>query len=345
MDVTGMPNPNNAALVLLAMDAQGYTQKELAIRISVSPTQISKWRKGDSMSEAMEKELRNLSGIGRKDPQFVLWAGSLENAGKWEGLIHYLADYALELAETGYDTWPLQEEDDLLCMQIFSVLNDMGVTIPDAFPKELDIGANGYDPDKEEDAEDSVILKNAYSALILNIFQEYTNVYGFYAAYVSSLVMDNDIDLFDTPAEGMEYDLLPLAASKVRTDPRLATKFNGFRWRIRKDVEEGLNVIKEKALRRGIPLRAELMDMIYLSGEELAMEAERESFDMNNANLHPDIYMNELLCGMRMIHQILPLILKKLEIDFKLDTSDLRVGGREPSDFDGADDESAEDGK
>ncbi|MBY3151372.1 helix-turn-helix transcriptional regulator [Rhizobium laguerreae] len=338
-----MLHPNSDALVLLALDAQGFTQKELSLRINVSPTQISKWRKGDSMSVAMEKELRNLAGIGERDPQFVLWAGNLENAEKWEGLIHYLADYALELAETGYNTSPLEAADDLLCSQTFSVLHDMGVTIPAIFPKELDNGEKGYDPDKDEDVENSVIFKNPYSALILRIFQEYTNVYGFYAAYVLDLEMDADLDLFETAAEGMHYDLLPLAASKVRVDPRLATKFNSFRRQIRHDVEEGLNVIKEQALRHRIPLRAELMDMVYMSGEELSMEAERESFDFNKGQLHPDIYMNELLCGMRAIHQILPVILKKLDIDFKLDTSDLRLDGRETSTFD-ADDDSAEDG-
>ena len=39
--------------------------------------------------------------------------------------------------------------------------------------------------------------------------------------------------------------------------------------------------------------------------------------------LHPDIYMNELLVGMRTMHTVLPLILEKLDIninkDFDLD--------------------------
>ena len=52
--------------------------------------------------------------------------------------------------------------------------------------------------------------------------------------------------------------------------------------------------------------------------------AERQSLGLNNSNLHPDIYMNELLVGMRAIHQVLPAIIKKLGIEeeFQFDQSD-----------------------
>jgi len=90
-----------------------------------------------------------------------------------------------------------------------------------------------------------------------------------------------------------------------------------------------LNVVKAKAVQAGKPLRAELLNMVHGSHDELGHEAEAESFGMNARRLHPDIYMDELLRGMRVIHQVLPAILKKLEIydEFALDESELRAGG------------------
>jgi len=56
-------------------------------------------------------------------------------------------------------------------------------------------------------------------------------------------------------------------------------------------------------------------------------EAEAESLGFNSLHIHPDIYMNALLSGMRAIHQVLPAIMRKLGIDkdFELDESEFRA--------------------
>jgi hypothetical protein len=70
------------------------------------------------------------------------------------------------------------------------------------------------------------------------------------------------------------------------------------------------------------------MDMVNHDHDSLGQTAEAEAFGFNAARLHPDIYMNELLQGMRIIHQVLPAIMKKLgmdEKDFALDRSELYI--------------------
>lgn len=317
------------ALVQLALNALSCSQKELASRLGVSPTQISKWKKGEHMSFEMEEKIREISDIGDANPEFVLWAGSLDEAQKWERLIRYLADIADFQAETGYNTYPLQDEEGNLCWSTFHTLKEMGVALPPQFPEELNFDYEEVCDRSDSDATrvSDLLEQNPYSALILDIFLSLNNVYGFYTAYVSEFFQDEELDLQSTVAADLEYCLMELAASKVKVDKNLASNFKEFKYRVTKDFDEWLNLIKEKAYRAGLPLRAELLSMVHATSDELGHEAEAESLGFNSSRIHPDIYMNELLCGMRVIHQVLPAIMKKLGLDkeFELDESELRA--------------------
>lgn len=311
------------ALVQLALAAQSCSQKDLGALLKVSPTQISKWKKGEHISLDMSDRLRSLAKIGDLDPSFVLWSGSTEKAKKWNSLLHFLAQLISENAETGYETAPLADDLGLLGWQTFHTLREMGVAIPQDFPKELEFDYSVQFFEKDEDDEERIEALNAhpFTSLISSIYHALNDVYGFYTAYVDELILDEDLDLFDSPAENIEPCLMDLAATKIEVDSAFAPKFNEFRYRTRKEYRSWLNLVKRKAIRAGAPLRAELLDLVYLSHDELGSMAEIESFGRNSVRLHPDIYMNELLCGMRAIHKILPVILEKLGIseDFSID--------------------------
>lgn len=149
-------------------------------------------------------------------------------------------------------------------------------------------------------------------------------MWAFYAAYIENLLNDDDLDLPDLVSD-FEWCLMDLAAAKVEVDETFARGFHEFRLRTRKQYQKWLTTIKDRAFRAGVPLRAELQELLSDDPEDLDHTAEAEAWGVNATRLHPDVYMNELLVGMRIIHQVLPEILTKLEIDFKLDGEALRT--------------------
>lgn len=323
---------NSIPYIDLALKMLKCSQKELAQALEVSPTQITKWKKGEYISFEMEEKFKKLLNLGDFSAEFILLTGSIESAEKWNKLTQFIAETVRDNAETGYETTPLYDELDLLTQSTLRTLQQMGVNFPPEYPQELDLEFEVSIDDKQYDETFNsiyeVIYENPYSSLMYKIFSALNDVYGFYAAYIYDFFYDDDLGLKNTDACNIETCLLGLAASKI--EPPLesfAPNFQKFKAKTTHSFEKWINIVKEKAFRAGIPLRAELMNLIYDNHDSNGHEAEAESLGFNKTRIHPDIYMNELLIGMRVIHQVLPEILKKLEIyeNFIVDESNLKI--------------------
>ena len=294
------------ALVKIALKKLNYSQNQLAEMLGVSASQISRWKNhGDYISSEYEDKLNEACNIGGVSADFILRFGSKENAAQWDKLFRELADYAQENNETSYNCPQLIDYDEWdISLKISNILDDLGINLPQEMPKHLQIDNDDLFEDK-------------YVRIISNIFESFTAIDGFFHAYFQEL--GNNDDIFENLMK-IEETLLNFAVCKINIDTELAPNFDNYKYTWLKEYREAIDQIKYKAICANLPLREELMNLIDAEIGELSEAAEREAFGFNKIQIHPDIYMNEIILGMRKINQVLPQIMEKLDIKFDPNT-------------------------
>jgi hypothetical protein len=329
-----------------ALRTLSCSESYLTRRLGVSGVQMMKWRNGEAVSPDVAQKLRKLICNEPATPELVSWAGSIEDAAKWDRLIRYLVQDDRESARTEAEAEYLQDDLGSLCVRLSRILTDMGIEPPNGFPKDLDSyfgpdqdgAANKIEREHSESSDElwEVIETNPYSATINAILHSMNNVWGFYAEHIQRLTDDGDCPLC-AEQDSIEEHLLELAACKIETNENFAPRAIQFKARVLRDYQVWLTAVKRAAYRAHAPLTAELLNLVDHKPTRVTCFAQAERLGSSRIPSHPDHYMDELLTGMKAIHRVLPAILKRLQItDSELNEFDERIAkdtGVEPRDI------------
>ena len=312
---------DSKAWVNLALRELSCNQKELAQKIGVSTGQVSKWKKhGEHMSVEIKDKFKLICPIDDFSPEFVLDVGSLEAANQWQKVINFLAQnqnfdteenfgFSTRLTEfyNGPDgNWELEK--------LTTTLNELGFVWPQkiALPKEFD---------NMDDGQEEALFEIPSIALISDIFESYAGLTAFYDSYFAESFCD---ETFDEGEQEFECNLFNLAACKLEENLDLCPNFQHFKFKWVYWYKNRIILLKTQALKGQVALKEELLNFVYDSAGELLNRSEMENMGiLNRDELHPDIYMNEHLQGMREIQKVLPAIMEKLDIKMEVEDQPL----------------------
>lgn len=306
----------NTTLIKMVLKELGLNQKELAMRVGVSPTQITKWKKGEHMSDEMRDSLSFFIDIDGRDADILELVGA-ENYDNWFAFIGHMADSAHESGETGYNASIFyNDQREMLVYYTILTLKKLMFDFTPKVPESLIFDYNDYEL-LEARSSDSLycMIENAYSAL--------DDLTGFLNAFIHPVIFDDDDERMSEINFNLEYELIALSFVKSMNIEKIKRTNPFGKDLIDKtisDIRSYLKEIKLYAIKNNIPLGAELLNLITKTSGEVGTEAEQEYLGFNDNRLHPDIYMHELLQGNRVINQALPLVCEKLgitDIEFK----------------------------
>ena len=203
----------------------------------------------------------------------------------------------------------------------------MGVDIPKEFPAEM---LPPHHDDEDYQWKFDAFFEVPLIAKINAAFLALNDIEGFCCAYIYDLFHGVGVDELECWEEISELSsrLMEFAFAKSGKQSKLSPDFPEWSYGVIKDVRKHVDSIKKLAMHHHIPLKAELSDLIFSSSDSLGVEAEGEALGFNDTRLHPDIYMDEILRSLRLMHQVLPAICTKLGItseELKIDKGDFTL--------------------
>ena len=128
------------------------------------------------------------------------------------------------------------------------------------------------------------------------------------------------MDKYQYARDDIRVNLLFLAATTLELDkefiksiPNFEQRFSVFKIKWRQFFSKKITTLKEIFFEYKTPIPHEFMELLTTEPHDLYDRFVYGDFEAPEDRIHPDIYMNEILEGLRDIQEILPKVLEVLE--------------------------------
>lgn len=301
-------------LIEFALKMLECNQKELAIKLEVSQSQITMWKKGESISLASMKKICDLlaiSEVAAENLDIVEAVHGIKNYEAWISYIISVIHRNVNATESPVDIMcadSISEHPSHVAANALEAFVKCGVKFPNVLPdvivqlSEVDLESIDYDLlETLEDQEES----NTHYQLISSFTHALT-------AYLSVFIqLENESDCEDIDQfNQVEWSIINHAAyraiqlaehTSLSQEILKVANYEAGNSGIK--LRENIDTLKKVLFKKSSPITVDLGMILTESPQDIIEHlnhvAEEKAFGFGEPPLHPDIYMNELLVNSR----------------------------------------------
>ncbi|MCF2903263.1 helix-turn-helix transcriptional regulator [Pseudoalteromonas sp. OFAV1] len=290
---------NSPSLIIsLALENLNCTQKELAEKLSVSQTQITKWKNDEHMSHSMRADILDLIGLSESthDLDLISFTGSVCEAERWKVLFDHIRELITLGTEHLYECEVLEDDEYGVPIKSIKILQRLGVDVPKILPEYIESKLMSDELDDEELEE---ILDLPFVKIIVCAMKALVHISPIYSLYVLPIGSKIEDLGGESGFDEIYFSLLELAFVKGISNEQdyelySSNTFHTFQLEVLRFFDQNLYEMKKMACENNIPIE---YDISALSNEPTTVLCEHlESLMLDKyPRSHPDVFMDELL--------------------------------------------------
>lgn len=275
------------------IESQNLTQKDLAAKIGVSPTQITKWKQGETIPMAQEDKLKQIFGLVGENLEFsLLLDNDLEKASAW-----------YDLFESRYgEIDDFEVEGKMVTERTLIKLTELGVCLPEN-PQSIDF------------------ISEPMSTWC-EFFETHSYEFGKRIEWARVYMcpdesLDDDYALFNIYND-IYYSTHEVALTKISSEIMDAIgasrqKFKEFSRVTKQNIMHRISILCENIYNKGVPLRKDFFRYFTDDAEELDEDGYFDSLGGHSIENFTSLSQREILGTLNQLCERVHSLEKKIE--------------------------------